>query len=342
MMVRTNKNIPKYNIFTIDGGGMKGLISAIVIEEIEKEIQKHFNNKNIKISDCFDMIAGTSTGAILAAMYLVPDEKGRPKYRAKDATKLYLERGKDIFSRNVGQCIKTSFGLTGSKYSCQALYNILGEYLGNIKISDVLKPCLITAYDITSGTAFFFDTYSAKKNMNKNYYLKDAVLASTAAPTFFPPVKVVSIGNTTRCLIDGGVCCNNPSVCAFTEALKNPGISSPKEISICSVGNVGNDQTYLCDSSMKWGLLGWVKPAINIMMDARKQIEDYELMMLYDSLSSSNNYLRLEKKENAFVKIKPMDDTSQHTIKMLSKYAYEILDRKEKEIKKYIETLEVG
>jgi uncharacterized protein len=79
---------------SIDGGGIRGLIPALVLAEIEKRIAR-------AVAECFDLIAGTSTGGILALGFARDDGNGKPKYAAKDLAGINQTRGKDIFSRSL-------------------------------------------------------------------------------------------------------------------------------------------------------------------------------------------------------------------------------------------------
>ena len=87
-----NKKLTR--ILSIDGGGIRGILPGQVLVSLEEKLKKLDKNKDAKIADYFDLIAGTSTGGILSCMYLTPtDEKNkRPKFSAKKAVELYLDR----------------------------------------------------------------------------------------------------------------------------------------------------------------------------------------------------------------------------------------------------------
>ncbi|MEG2441025.1 MAG: CBASS cGAMP-activated phospholipase [Acetivibrio sp.] len=321
----------KLHILAIDGGGMKGLISAMVLEALEKKLQFYSGNEEARIADYFDLIAGTSTGAILTALYLKPGKDGRPEFSAEDAKNLYLERGKDIFSQSVSHYMATLGGLTGPKYSNKALKSILEQYLGNQDIAHLVKPCLMVSYDIYNASAHFFDSFSAQKKKNKNYYVKEAVLASSAAPTFFPPVMVTSMSGEKKCMIDGGICANNPAMCAFTEIMKLSTFHSIQDVHILSIGNAGNEYEYSCKNAKNWGIIGWSIPVVHTVMNAGKQVTDYELKMLYDTMKNSGNYIRIEKKYQKQVELPAMDDSSQEALEILTRIGNEMM--KENDIK---------
>lgn len=327
--------MPNYNILSIDGGGMKGLISAIVIEQLEKEIKQYSGNESAHICDYFDLIAGTSTGSILTGIYLCPDSFDRIKYTASDAVKLYQDHGKEIFTHKRCYGLKSLYGLHRSKYSNGNLSNLLNEYFGLVKLSHLRKPCLIPAYDIETGSAFFFNTISAKEDPDDDFYLKDAVLASAAAPTYFPPVVVDSLTHQKLCMVDGGISCNNPSMCAFVEAIKMPHFTSVDHVNIFSVGNISKEISYACKYTKKWGLIDWFNPLLHIFMDANKQTVDYQLKMLYDSMQNKDNYLRIEKIAENSHDIPDMDDASPKAMEYLTMIGHELITTYEDEIKAF-------
>ena len=93
-------------ILTIDGGGIRGIIPAVILDYIERGIQRKTSNKNACLADYFDLIAGTSTGGILTCFYLLPSaskEGLHSKYPASEAIHLYANHGKDIFNPKVNK-----------------------------------------------------------------------------------------------------------------------------------------------------------------------------------------------------------------------------------------------
>ena len=195
-------------VLSIDGGGMKGIVSAIVLMELENIIKKSTGAKKVYLSDYFDLIAGTSTGSILTALLLCPDDNNSPKYTAADALDLYKSKGNIMFQTNLFRKIRTLDGLIGPRYSNKNLAKELKNYFGTVKTAELLKPCLLTSYNMTTRDSLFFNSLSSLKEEDRNYFLADAVLASTAAPTFFPPSCTKSYDSCVDCLVDGGVFVN--------------------------------------------------------------------------------------------------------------------------------------
>ena len=139
-------------VLSIDGGGIRGILPGQILVKLENILQKKTDNDQACIADYFDLLAGTSTGGILICLYLCPDDpeasKPRPRFSAKEAVELYLERGDEIFDVSLWQKVKSAGGLTDEKYSADELEEALEDYLQDLWLSDLLKPCLVTAYDI--------------------------------------------------------------------------------------------------------------------------------------------------------------------------------------------------
>lgn len=292
------------NILSIDGGGIKGIISAIVLEEFENILKRKTNDQKTMLSDYFHMVSGTSTGSILAASYIAPYAK-RPKFTAEDVTNMYKELGEYVFTKTTKHNIKTMFGVIGSKYGNENFKVVLNKYFGDIKLSELLKPCLITAYDTQSSEPKFFNKVSALKNSKNDFYVKDAVLASCAAPTYFPPVCIKSFDHELFSCVDGGVFANNPTLCSFVECLKYYTNHEISNIYVLSVGNVCYNEHYCYEDVIKWGTVKWIKPIIDILFDANSQVVDHQVEKIFNAISKKENYLRIalkyEKEENVII-----------------------------------------
>ena len=150
----------KIRILSLDGGGIRGILPGIVLTQVKKKLQKKTKDPNIKLSDMFDFMAGTSTGGILALAYLTPNEENRPKLTAQEAVNIYLDRGDEIFDVSNWQKIKSVNGLADEKYNASELEEALEDTFGELKLSNLLKPCIISSYDIRNGKPHFFKQHN--------------------------------------------------------------------------------------------------------------------------------------------------------------------------------------
>lgn len=264
-------------ILSIDGGGIRGLIPAIILAEIEKRTGK-------VCSELFDIFAGSSTGAIIALALNVPNDQEKAKYSANDIINLYLEHGKDIFKKPRPFFLK----LLLPKYNSKNIEQILNIYFKDISILASIKPLLIPSYEMTTSTPFFFKTSKAelfKEDPNLTLEMKNIARATTAAPTYFSPKKFRIFSNKEQLkFIDGGVFANNPTMCAISEVLKS---EKEENIFVLSLGTGYYDNP----TKMKTcGLIGWATEILNTTLDGVNDTVDYQARKIL----SANSYFRLQ------------------------------------------------
>lgn len=328
----------KVRILTIDGGGIRGIIPAVILNYIEEQLQKKTNNSNATLADYFDMIAGTSTGGILTTLYLLPALDGDTKnsrYFAKEAVNFYKEYGSIIFKK------KRLSKVFSAIYTEKGLESVLKEKVGDVKLSEVLKPCLITAYDISSRNAIFFTSPEAKNSTQKDYYMRDISRATSAAPTYFNPAKIKSMSGKTAYLIDGGMYANDPTMSAIVEARKNnfPNCNNPnfEDIYVVSIGTGKVKKNYDYDKVVKWGLLQWISPIIDIMMSSSAEVISYQAEKLFDAAKCNDSYVRIE--PDLCMANTEMDDVSDKNIFNLENAGHNFVDKNEKLLNDIVDKL---
>lgn len=328
----------KMRILSIDGGGIRGIIPGQVLVSLEEKLKKAKRKPNARIADYFDMIAGTSTGGILACMYLCPDESGRPKFSAKEAVDLYVDRGDEIFDISLWQKMRSLGGLRDEKYSAESLEEALNDYVGDMTLDQLLKPCLITAYDIKRRAAKFFTQHSADKKMY-NFLVRDVARATSAAPTYFEVARIKSLSHVPYALVDGGVFANNPSLCAYAEARAEFGHTA-KDMAILSLGTGCIKKQYNYKTAKDWGLVQWVRPILDIMMSGVSETIDYQLSQIFDTLQATDSehpYLRVNCE---LVDAKPeMDDVSDENIAALLADGNQLAEKFDKQLDEFIKLL---
>ncbi|MEM7101755.1 MAG: patatin-like phospholipase family protein [Bacteroidota bacterium] len=210
---------PSYSILSIDGGGIRGIIPCTVLIHIEKQT-------GMPIADLFDMMAGTSTGGLLACGLSLKGEDGRPKKTAESLLDLYCgPNGAKIFSQPRMGPLNAIRALFRAKFPPKGIEGVLKEEFGDAKLSDSLTDLLITSYNMVQKTPFYFKSSDARIDPeNEDFLIRDIARSTSAAPTYFPPHQVAYGGTylgqkiESLCLADGGVFANNPSLLAFIEA----------------------------------------------------------------------------------------------------------------------------
>nr|PNR54748.1 hypothetical protein PHYPA_005641 [Physcomitrium patens] len=219
-------NKRKSCILSLDGGGMRGLIAARILSHLENILQEKVGEK-VKLCDYFDLLAGTSTGAVLATMLVTPDANGNPTFTAEGCCEFYKKNGRLIFQHRWYDPFHGSVRqLYRPKYSGRRFEDLLKKYTfidGKfLTLLDTLKPLVVTSFDISQATPFFFVRQAAQKDQSRNFRLWEVCRATAAAPTYFPPASVRSVdGRVQGTLIDGGAVQNNPALVATTHAISN-------------------------------------------------------------------------------------------------------------------------
>jgi patatin-like phospholipase/acyl hydrolase len=286
------------NILSLDGGGIRGIIPGMVLVAFEKKLQQIKNNPNLRLADVFDLIAGTSTGGILTCLYLCPDTQTppRPRFSALEAVNLYLQNGDNIFDVSLFRKIASVDGLAEARYSAGALEKVLADYLGDLRLSQLLKPCLITTYDMTARKAKFFNQEDTDDgtDVQWDFYLRDVARATSAAPTYFEPANITALDRSVYACTDGGVFANNPAMCACVEAFGYDAKLNVTDLNVLSLGTGTVDQPYHYSEAKNWGKLSWVEPVLDIMMSGMAETVDYQLKMLFKAAGVADQYLRLQ------------------------------------------------
>src|SRR5690606_35474723 len=153
-------------ILSIDGGGIRGIIHGMFIAALEEKLKVLSKNPNAHISDYFDFFSGTSTGGILTSILLSPSDEDptKPKFSAREALDLYQEHGTEIFSTSKMRKFLSRFGLLSEIYDSRVLERVLLNYFGDTKLSQLIKPCIMTAYNIELRKNHLLDRKSTRLN----------------------------------------------------------------------------------------------------------------------------------------------------------------------------------
>ena len=237
----TNPNMTEKNetfhILALDGGGVRGIYSAHILAKLEEATGR-------QVADCFDLIAGTSTGAIVAGAAAV-------RIELKEVVELFETEATSIF-RKEGLI---SLGFWKSKYSTEPLAGLVRRVAPTQRLGDIEAPLLVTSSDVSTGGVHVFKSGYLKElgepyTRDGDVFLSDAVLASCAAPSYFDPREVDSYR-----LADGGLWANNPSIIAMVEAMSKFQ-RSLEQIHVLSIGTGYSREFYT--RKPRWGLLtGW-------------------------------------------------------------------------------------
>jgi patatin-like phospholipase/acyl hydrolase len=329
----------KQIVLSIDGGGIRGIVPGQILTHVERLLKEIFEDSTYKIADHFDLVAGTSTGGILGIAYLMP-EFGRPMYTAEEVVDIYFERGDDIFDVPFYHKLKTAGGLLDEKYPDEGLEEALADYFGEVRLNELLKPTLFTAYDIKRRKAHFFTQHDAE-NPAKNFLVKDIARATAAAPTYFEPARIKSDDNKYYPLIDGGIFANNPAMCAFAEVRSKFSSKEKKvtaaDMKILSIGTGYAKKAYHYNDAKDWGAARWVKPAIDFMMSGVSETVDYELQQIFAAAGKPDQYLRINGALPAAVS-PDMDCVEPDNLNALKDFGDELFDANKEAVLKFLKS----
>lgn len=320
-------------ILSIDGGGIRGVIPAVILSEVERRAGR-------PIHELFDLVVGTSTGGLIALALTAPTSGGgaRP---ASELVDLYEREGSRIFERSLWKRLTSVGGLLDERYSSAGLEDVLDRYVGDTKLSAALTPVMVTSYDLHARTAFFFRSSKAVDEPEYDFPMKVAARATSAAPTYFEPVRVQGLASdreSTYALVDGGVFANNPAMCGFVEAsCSHP---AAERFVVLSLGTGEQTRTIAYDDAKDWGLVEWARPMLNVVFDGVSDTVDFQLAQLLSSHVSvypGSDYLRLQ--TELTIGNDDMDDASATNLTALKIIAGEIVTGRSAEIDRLIGAL---
>ncbi|MEM9168316.1 MAG: patatin-like phospholipase family protein [Pseudomonadota bacterium] len=337
-MAEPTSETPKTRrILSIDGGGVRGIVAAVLLDALDDA--RRARGATRPLADCFDIIAGTSTGAIVAAGLAAAGENGAASRRSPaELRRIYRERAREIFPLRFWGRLPVVGRLRqffGPFYSPAPLQNVLNQELGDAEFQNLPRNLLICAYSIDPREAAFFrggPDFACHAVCEEFAFMRiaDAVCGSAAAPTFFPPKRVEShVSGKGKTLIDGGVFANDPAQVALAEGLR---LFPDDDFEVVSIGTGRIVTPYPLRAARGWGFWEWVSPVgrfrtplLSVMADGQAravhaQLEkllggayhrfDYDLESGYGSLAlddaSPANMRRLE--EGALKMVDAMRD----------------------------------
>lgn len=335
-------------VLSIDGGGIRGLIPAIVLAEISRRLQLRGIEK--PLCELVHLTAGTSTGGIIAAGLTCPHphDPKRPSMTPAELVSLYEAEGPEIF--NAGFFRKLHRGLIDESYSEKPLEMKLAKHLGDARLSEGLGAVMITAYDIGARETMFMKGGRVRgpgawPKPPADYRFRDAARATSAAPTFFEPAPVTDVtGSKTHVLIDGGVFNNDPAMSAYVEAVKLG--HAPDEITVVSLGTGYLTRPFSYNKARNWGALGWIDPRegapiLSIMMHGQAHSTNHHLDRLLNLEDQPKRYHRLDialTMENGGAS-DDMDDTTPKNMANLRRTAMTLIERENDTIEEVVSLL---
>ena len=194
-------------------------------------------------------------------------------------------------------------------------------------VSQAVVDVLVTSFDISAGRVFMFKrSYAVQADQDWDYPMWEAARATSAAPTYFPPYVLRS----GQVLVDGGVCVNDPAMCAYVEAAGTmatgaDGKREEVEVLMVSVGT-GDKARPITKEATSWGLIEWARPILDVVFDGVSDAVDYQLRALYPPGGEVEGYYRFQADMAAERVSSGLDDASDVHIAQLETVAQHIIE----------------
>jgi hypothetical protein len=297
-------------VLSIDGGGIRGIIPALVLAEVERRSGR-------PTRELFDLIAGTSTGGIIACAV----GTGRP---ASEVVRLYLDEGPEIFSRTVARRLVTGDGVLDERYADDALEAALDAYLGTTTLGASQVDLLITAYDLHARETVFFKSWADEW---RDVRMRDAARATgRCAHLLRAAAARRALAHRRR------VFATNPAMCAYAEAARLRGGADAADVRIVSLGTGRLTRRIEHDDAKGWGQLGWVRPVIDVVIDGVAATVDYQLDQLLGA-RHQRFQVTLDRASD------DLDDASERNLALLQEQARELIAERSDDLDAAVATL---
>jgi len=284
LRIKSIKDKGMFRILCLDGGGIRGAFTAAILDKWAEQLKM---SKNAAFVRQFDMVAGTSTGAILAAGL---------------GAGISTNKLMDFYSRHGGKIFDGTGGwwhFVANKYNSDSLVNALAV-LENKTFSDSLCRLVIPSIDASTGHSRLFVTpHHPLRTSCRAVELREAVLASTAAPTYFEAAKVPD-GIVSQSYVDGGLWANNPALAAIAEAHGTLGIPMD-QIDLLSVGTMCTTTDF--SNLQNAGQVQYMRPISKLFFASQESAT----LDLASRMLTKSRFLRINKHTNS---LPELDDAS--------------------------------
>lgn len=301
-------------ILSLDGGGLRGIIPVLILKHIEEKVKAATKSRR-QLINYFDLVAGTSTGALIACGITLGtgEDSETTAFNLEYIEDLYREKGKVIFPYKgwIGEAWRNcplSY-LFNPQFSKRGLEKVLSEVFGERRLLDCVRPLLITTYNVATNEPFYFSTRRLLGDKDKtmgedplkadlNYRLTEICRATSAGPTYLVPI---TLGAEPKMIcVDGGVFQNNPTTPAVVDVLKYASYYKPDkpeltldDIFVLSIGTGRYNEPIAQRKAFTSGKLGWLRPILDISLWGNSQAVDMHMKRLFRMKSGKKHYLRL-------------------------------------------------
>lgn len=266
----------RYRILSLDGGGIRGLFTAVLLDRLATRYPKLLQN--------VDLIAGTSTGGIIALCLAAGKTPA-------DLMILYSQHAKEIFDDSWWDDVKDLGSAIGADYDNRKLKKRLTENLGSKRLRDLKPRVVVPSFDLDAAAdrnrprmwkPKFFHNFPGT-DTDGGELAVDVALRTSAAPTYFPSYQGY---------VDGGVVANNPSMAALATALDTrAGNQVLGDIVLLSLSTATTPE-HIAGESLDWGWGEWARPLVSMMIGGVMGVADFQCrQVLGDHYHRVDRYL---------------------------------------------------
>ena len=295
----------RVNILALSGGGYRGLFSAAVLARLERDLRG-------PVHKCFDFIAGTSIGGIVACALAIG-------ISADAVLKAITDNGEKIFGkpgqvRRSGRAVRSLFT---SKYSSAPLENVVRSILGpaneNRLLSEVDFPLLLPTVSYSAAAPMLLRSKGLAGPKASVVTLTDAAMATAAAPTYFPARLV-----NNELLIDGGLIANAPDAVAIANAMHLLGCALD-DIHVLSIGTAGEPMERAVTGPVNSGKAAWVvkRDLVELTLTAQERLAVDDVRALLKT-----RFTRIDARPSAdeqkYLALERADDVARSTLSALA------------------------
>ncbi|RNC67375.1 MAG: TIR domain-containing protein [Desulfuromonadales bacterium] len=278
--VETQAKRAMVRALAIEGGGVRALIPGRLLMALERKLQAIAGPQS-RLVDHLDLVAGTSTGGILACLLTTPE--------------MDLTRAVERFRSHLAVAFKSSGLLDKLRhfYDADALRQVMAQGFGDLKLSQLSTACLLPTYDLTRRGPLLMGQHRATADPAVDLLVADAALAAISVPIYFEPCELAFPDGTSRLLIDGCLFAKNPAGIALDEA-RNHFVPRPLASDICLL-SLGSGRLTDEKRDMKgWHFWDWMPELLQIAMDSTADLVHAELAQLYHGMGRPQQYLRID------------------------------------------------
>ena len=320
-------------ILSIDGGGIRGIIPAIVLAEIERRTERpiaqplRLDRRHVHRRHPGARADHSESSA------------SAPLYTAGQLIEMYEREGARIFSRSLVHAAgRVRQPAPRRNTPRRASSRVLLDYFADSRLRAAATDVLITSYEIERSFPFFFRSAIARDSgSDYDFPARDVARATSAAPTYFAPMKLPTGTNDDHyTLIDGGVFANNPAACALVEARATH--PEANDFLVVSLGTGELNRPLPYERTKDWGVVHWAMPVLDVVFDGVSRTVDYQLrQLLPDTAEDRKRYYRFQTTLGS--QNYRLDNTSPENIRALTVAAEKLVERESPNIENLCEEL---